>query len=229
MTIPSLNALCLDTASPTTSVVLAKCGTQATMAAKWSSKELHSSRRLLAVIDQLLAEAGWQLADIDALIALAGPGSFTGARVGLATVYGLHQSLGVPALALPSTRALARLARADAPCILAAIDALRDEWYVEEFAAADPTHPQAPARLMKSQEVVRLKETVVVGFGVERLEALSPHPTCHLQPAAALANVAPTLLAAGELGDPRDWSPEALLHPIYTRPPAMVERRAAKQ
>ena len=60
-----------------------------------------SSGRLLEMIAEVLAEAGAKPADLGGVVALAGPGSFTGLRIGLATALGLHQALGVPATASP--------------------------------------------------------------------------------------------------------------------------------
>lgn len=231
MTFNPIKILSLDTSSPTSSVALATCGAHATstIEAQWSSPEPHSSRRLLSIIDDLLASCTWSPADLDGLVGLAGPGSFTGARVGLATLYGLHQSLGAPAIALPSTLALSHLATATSNRILAVVDALRDEWYAEEFSERDRLHPQAPPRLISSREIIQLRNTTVIGFGVERLAVLGPTPTCHLEPASALATVVPVLLTGPGLGTPEAWDSSTLLNPIYARPPAMLERRTTSR
>ena len=47
------------------------------------------SRIIHLELGQLLARRAWRLHDIDAFAAAAGPGSFTGIRVGLAAVKGL--------------------------------------------------------------------------------------------------------------------------------------------
>lgn len=133
---PPRVVLAVDTGSPTVSVALARDG------AILSQDVVdigHSSRRLLPMIDATLAEAGVAGADLSGLVALAGPGSFTGLRVGLATTLGLHQALGVPAAAVPTLPTLARsvLEKAgggDAPGrVFALVDVLRDEWACQEF------------------------------------------------------------------------------------------------
>gem|GEM_PF-172485 len=129
----SLVVLAIDTGSPTVSVALARDGVIL-------SQDVvdigHSSRRLLPMIDATLADAGVAGADLSGLVALAGPGSFTGLRVGLATTLGLHQALGVPAAAVPTLPTLARtvLAEVDGPGrVFALVDVLRDEWACQEF------------------------------------------------------------------------------------------------
>ncbi|HKI86384.1 MAG TPA: tRNA (adenosine(37)-N6)-threonylcarbamoyltransferase complex dimerization subunit type 1 TsaB [Thermoanaerobaculia bacterium] len=229
MTERELRLLCLDTASPLASVALCRRdGGGTTTVAQWSSAGRHSSSLLLARIDDLLETARWQLGDLDGLIGLAGPGSFTGTRVGLATLFGLHQGLKVPAVALPTTRVLAQLAPRASRRVLAAVDALRDEWYVEEYSGEDLLRPQSTATLMRSHELARQESAAVIGFGVERLAALEPSSSLQIEPALALAPVAPSLLADPDVQDPAAWDAFTLLSPIYARTPAMLERRPAR-
>ncbi len=96
--------LALDTGSPTVSVALARGGI---VVAERSVAMDRSSALLLALVQEVLTEAGARLTDLAGIAALRGPGSFTGLRIGLATVLGLHQALGVPATALETLRALA--------------------------------------------------------------------------------------------------------------------------
>ncbi len=64
--------------------------------------------RLLAEIDEVLRSEGPAPGDVDLFAACAGPGSFTGVRVGLATVNALAWSLGRPVTAFDSLAVLAR-------------------------------------------------------------------------------------------------------------------------
>ena len=62
---------------------------------------------LLALIDRALGEAGLALAELDAVAVGAGPGSFTGLRIGMATAKGLCFAAGRPLWAVSSLAALA--------------------------------------------------------------------------------------------------------------------------
>jgi tRNA threonylcarbamoyladenosine biosynthesis protein TsaB len=75
----------------------------------------------------LLDRRGVGLEEIDIFAAAAGPGSFTGVRVGLACVKGLAEAMGKPAAAVSNLQALATFgtARLRAPVI----DARRGEIY----------------------------------------------------------------------------------------------------
>lgn len=62
---------------------------------------------LLPAIDRLLVKTGLRLNDLDGLACSAGPGSFTGIRVGLATCLGLRAATGLPLVLVPTLEALA--------------------------------------------------------------------------------------------------------------------------
>ncbi|MBM7866132.1 tRNA (adenosine(37)-N6)-threonylcarbamoyltransferase complex dimerization subunit type 1 TsaB [Heliobacterium gestii] len=65
------------------------------------------SKRLLPAIEQLLALAELSLTDMAGLAVAIGPGSFTGLRIGLATVKGMAHPLGLPVVGVPTLDALA--------------------------------------------------------------------------------------------------------------------------
>ena len=61
-----------------------------------------AARELLPMVDALLKEAGISVADLDLIAVTAGPGSFTGVRIGLGVAQGLGESAGVEVLAVSS-------------------------------------------------------------------------------------------------------------------------------
>ena len=89
------------------------------------------SARLIPEIAALLHKQQVTLSDIEAIVVVSGPGSFTGIRVGLSTAKGLSAGAGIPLIAVSR---LAVLANASGlPHVLAAIDAGRGEYYVGEY------------------------------------------------------------------------------------------------
>lgn len=62
---------------------------------------------LLPTIDRLLMQARVQLRELSGLACSAGPGSFTGIRVGLATCLGLRAATGLPLVLVPTLEAMA--------------------------------------------------------------------------------------------------------------------------
>ncbi len=213
--------LFLDTGSPVTSIALGGGGE---VLAERTIEQRRTSERLLAAIEEALAETGVALADLDGLVALQGPGSFTGLRIGLATAMGLCQALGVRATALPTLPVLALAAGAGATDVHAAVDATRGEWVVQRFhvavagdgleATARSDSELAGAETLLAQGPCRL-----VGFGIDALDAerCSNRGIERIEP-PPLAAVAARWLRPGGI----DWRQESLTSPIYFRPPAVT-------
>jgi tRNA threonylcarbamoyladenosine biosynthesis protein TsaB len=89
------------------------------------------SARLIPEIAALLESREATTRDIEAIVVVSGPGSFTGIRVGLSTAKGLAEGAGIPLIAVSR---LALLANASGlPHVLAAVDAGRGEYYVGEY------------------------------------------------------------------------------------------------
>lgn len=91
------------------------------------------SERLLVVIDQLLKHARMELKDIDGFAAAIGPGSFTGLRIGLATVKGLASSMGKKLVGVSSLLSLAYNGFAWPSTVVPLIDARRGEVYAAAY------------------------------------------------------------------------------------------------
>ena len=106
-----------------------------------------SDEKLLPAVESVLRKAGLAWKDLDAIAAAAGPGRFTGIRVGLAFAEVAAFQLKVPALALSRLEAAAEKA-GGAPC-LAALPGWKGEVYHQRFergAAKGPAEWTAPER-----------------------------------------------------------------------------------
>src|SRR5438874_734641 len=115
--------------------------------------EGRSSRneKLLPAIDWLLTEAAIERTSIDLFAVTRGPGSFTGVRIGLATMQGLALALGKPVCAMSTHEAIAP-ANGRASIV---DDAGRSEFYVSTFN--DGQEVVAP-HLAKREEVEQLEQ-----------------------------------------------------------------------
>ena len=203
--------LALDTASPRISVALGRGGR---VLASREAASGRASPSLLRLIDELLDETGIALQELGGLIGVRGPGSFTGLRVGLSTLLGLHRSLGVPATTISTFTALAWQARAATGPVLTAIDALRGEWFSQLFDPGNPPASLEPPRLRAAAAVAACGAITVTGFDLEPIRQAAPN--LQLREATPLA---PSLIERATLPD-LDWNPLALTEPLYLRPPA---------
>lgn len=87
------------------------------------------SSRMFRQLDFLLRETGLQLSGFDLFSVAAGPGSFTGLRVGLAAVKGWAEVHGKPVAAISGLEAVAAQARASEPLLVPVVDARRGQIY----------------------------------------------------------------------------------------------------
>jgi tRNA threonylcarbamoyladenosine biosynthesis protein TsaB len=166
---PKLRLLAIETSTDTVSVAL---GNGAPGGPCWQHTgpgAAQASLTLLPVIGSLLAQADWQLAELDALVFARGPGSFTGLRTACAVVQGLAYGTrsarwpdGLPVLAVDTLAALAEEARflqaeAGLPAprrIAALLDARMGEMYVAAYCCTDGALvQQQPPRLCAPGEL----------------------------------------------------------------------------
>lgn len=91
------------------------------------------SKLLVPMIDKLLKKAGLEPKDIDAFAIGIGPGSFTGLRIGVATVKGLAYALEKPIIAVPTLDAIAQNAKSFKGIICPVLDAKKDKFYASLY------------------------------------------------------------------------------------------------
>ncbi len=104
-------------------------------------KKTHSER-LMPLIDRLLAETGLEREEIEAVAVSAGPGSFTGLRIGVSTARALSQGLQIPAVSVCTLSALAEAVPTPGTLICPILDARRSQVYTALFkrSAEPPYH-----------------------------------------------------------------------------------------
>ena len=109
------------------------------------------NEKLLPAIDWMLAENGIDTKSIELLAVTRGPGSFTGVRIGLATIQGLAMALNKPVCTMSTHEAVAF----GEPGVVSVVDdAGRGELYVSSFdegreAAAPHLGPRPEGRVIE--------------------------------------------------------------------------------
>lgn len=108
----------------------------APVAAAWQCTGLTHSRTLLPMVEDLLKNSGLALEDMDAIAVAAGPGSFTGLRIGIAAVKGLAWAAELPCIPVSTLEAMAwPLAHLEGT-VACAMDARRQQVYHAVFRAS---------------------------------------------------------------------------------------------
>jgi tRNA threonylcarbamoyladenosine biosynthesis protein TsaB len=143
----------IETATLAGSIVLAR-GDELIGALNGDPGTSHSNT-LLADLDKVLSETNTELAQIDLFAVAAGPGSFTGLRIGIATVKALAVTLDRPCAAVPTLHAVA-LAGGPSEFSVALLPAGRGEVFAQLFSVSggvvtamdEPAHI-APAKMIE--------------------------------------------------------------------------------
>ncbi|HKK05193.1 MAG TPA: tRNA (adenosine(37)-N6)-threonylcarbamoyltransferase complex dimerization subunit type 1 TsaB [Gammaproteobacteria bacterium] len=131
-----MRVLALDTATEACSAALL-IGTE--VRARYELAPRQHANLILMMIDQLLAEAGIALGDLDGLAFGRGPGGFTGVRIATGVVQGLAFGASLPVAPVSTLQALAQGAWRELghERVLAAIDARMDEVYWGAYELED--------------------------------------------------------------------------------------------
>ena len=156
-----MNLLAFDTSTEYLSVALSH-GERHFQRAMLAGQQ-HSSL-LLPWIAELLAEAGLELAQLDAIVYGNGPGAFTGLRIGAGVAQGLALGSGVPLLGIGSLPTLAEQSGGDQ--VLTVIDARMNEAYLAAWQRqVDGWWPLLAPQLVRADNAPTLPEGDWVGIG----------------------------------------------------------------
>ena len=180
------------------------------------------SETLLPMVEFLLDRFGLTPDDLDALAVSKGPGSFTGVRIGAATVKGLAFGTSLPCVGVSTLEALAYNLIGYDGLICPVMNARRKQVYTALFRAKDGVlerilPDQAIAIAELDEKLKEFDEPVrLVGDGYDITEELLTHeilPTpirLRAQSAYSVAQVARLLLANGFDGKDTDLAPSYL-------------------
>ena len=156
--LPSI--LSIETATRAGSLAITR-GERVLVARRGDASISHSTN-LLDEIREALREASTSLREIDALAVASGPGSFTGLRIGLATVKSFAATLKLPCVGIPTLHAVAGSA-GESHCTIAMLPAGRGEVYAQKLSVTakgdvEPLEPPAhlvPETLLKRVKAIR--------------------------------------------------------------------------
>jgi tRNA threonylcarbamoyladenosine biosynthesis protein TsaB len=183
------------------------------------SRAVHSER-LMPMIQRLLEGAGMELGDLEAIAISAGPGSYTGLRIGMATAKGLCVSSSIPLVLVSTLESIAFGSGRDDGTVCSLMVARQSE----VFAAVYDLSSGGRATLLEPQAIElqdliqRLPKTVcLTGPGVETHGqaigevlgdgAIVASGLLNDPRAAAVALLGEALLKDGKTADPIDAEP----------------------
>ncbi len=182
---------------------------------------------LVGFISELAEEAGITVRDLDGIAVSAGPGSFTGLRIGIATAMGLAYGLGVGTCAIGTLEALAWNARREGGLVCPLLDAKRQEAYtaVYRVGSGRPEVVVEPATVPLAELgaiLTGFKETVTItGPASEKFRPLLEAPGGPALEFITGEAAKPSALAVAQLGlmvfESGGGQNPAELQPVYLR------------
>ncbi|MBR3517019.1 MAG: tRNA (adenosine(37)-N6)-threonylcarbamoyltransferase complex dimerization subunit type 1 TsaB [Lachnospiraceae bacterium] len=170
-----MNLIALDSSGQTATVALVSDGV---LLGEYTinHKKTHS-QTLMPMLQTLCDAAEYELGTTDAIAVAAGPGSFTGLRIGAAAVKGMAQALSKPVIAVPTLEGLACQFYGTEQLVCPIMDARRAQVYsgIYRFShegAGVGMHTVAEeAALPMTEQIGRLnalgKNVIFLGDGVE--------------------------------------------------------------
>ena len=230
-----MKLLALETSAKAASCAVLSDG--APIASAWQATGLTHSRTLLPRVEDMLKNSELRLADMDAIAVAAGPGSFTGLRIGIAAVKGLAWAADKPCIPVSTLEAMAwPLAHLEG-IVVCAMDARRQQIYNAVFLSGGGTlarlRPDRAVSLEEAAEDLRSLEgpMTIVGDGAALChDYLTARGIgCALAPAhLRLQSAVGVAMAAQEL-----WPAGAVdaqgLQPVYLRLSQAERERLARE
>ncbi len=166
-----MKILALESSATACSVAL--CEDEKLIAQTSQNNGLTHSRTLMPMVDSLLTQCGQSLTDVDVIAVAAGPGSFTGLRIGVSTAKGLAWAGEKRCAPCSTLESMAwQLAHVDG-IIIAAMDARRNQVYNAVFRARNGVLERlSPDRAIGlaelENEIKKLNEPkILVGDGAQ--------------------------------------------------------------
>ncbi len=192
-------------------------------------KKTHS-QTLLPMLDEIVKMTEQDLQTVDAIALAAGPGSFTGLRIGSATVKGLAQALNKPVISVPTVDGLAGNLYGTDKLVCPIMDARRNQTYtgLYEFVKNEEEYEMRCVRQQCAVDIADIiseinelgREVIFLGDGVPvfkktiREKIKVPYSfasnTCNRQRAAVIGWLAGKLYEQGKTESAAQHAPEYL-------------------
>lgn len=207
-------------------------------------KKTHS-QTLLPMLDEIAKMINLDLETVDAIAVAAGPGSFTGLRIGSATAKGLGLALGKPLVSIPTVDALAYNLYDSKAIICPLMDARRNQVYTGIYCfEGHELQVLAEQRAVDIKQVLEIlnrggREVVFLGDGVpvykdiiaECMTAPYSFAPAHVnkQRAAAVATLALQYVAEGKAESAETHQPDYLRKSQAERERAEAQKKEQEQ
>lgn len=230
-----MKILALETSAKSVSVAVTE--NDAVLCRSYLNTGLTHSRTLMPLLDAMLKNSGMNAGEMDLIAVAAGPGSFTGLRIGVSAAKGLAWALEKPCCGVSTLEAMAMNLRHVDATIVCAMDARRNQIYNAVFSAQGGElirrcDDRALSLEALAQELSsEAGEKIVVGDGASLCQAYLHQAgiACTLAPAElVMQNAVGVALAAQRMAQRGETISARQLVPRYLRLSQAERERLAK-
>ena len=189
---------------------------------------LTHSASLMPMVEDAMRHAGVDIADIDLFGCVVGPGSFTGVRIGVATVMGLAGDK--PCAPVDGLEALAAQAVGFDGIVVPMLDARAGQVYTAQFENGVRIAEDEPIKLDELLEKLEKtgKKCLFLGDGAAANKAKLESTGFGVVAPASMHGLHASFAAEIAMKRPESWVPAAELRPLYLRAPQAEREREAK-
>ena len=240
-----MKILALETSARTVSAAVTDHGVL--FCSAYQDTGLTHSVTLMPMIENMMRTAGLDVSQMDAVAVAAGPGSFTGIRIGVAAAKGLAFGLDKPVIGVSTLAAMAHNAAFADGLIICAMDARRAQIYNALFTARNGILTRlTPDRAISLEALTQelqsgafgnmtgeiqpdIRKTIVGDGAYLCAEYLNDHGImCRTAPAhLIMQNAVSVALEAENMGESAFCNARDL-RPVYLRPPHAVPPRSIR-
>jgi tRNA threonylcarbamoyladenosine biosynthesis protein TsaB len=214
--------LCIETATNVCSVAL--CIGEKVLASRETSVGFSHAEKLTVFISEILQEADVKLSDVEAVAVSAGPGSYTGLRIGVSVAKGLCFAADKPLISIPTLEAMAVRALHHVNAInkdalfCPMIDARRMEVYCALYDSQLISIQPVAAKIVTPEfysEIIEFRQIYFFGDGAEKCRSILHSPFVFLP------DVFPSALHMAKLANrkyvDKEFENLALFEPFYLK------------
>nr|AGS52999.1 putative molecular chaperone [uncultured bacterium contig00030] len=193
-----MNLLAIDTAHSFLSVAVSK---NDEIFCERTDAAMSHSQLIMLLIDEQMKKAALAPSDLDGVLCMGGPGSFTGLRIGYSAAKALSLSLSIPFVPVPTLDCIAHSFRNDSRLLIPVIQTNKNAWVFSIFKGNERLAPDQELSVDKFSELINEKfknneKITIAGPGAQQLyDGLAQEYRKLLEVSRVNANLAKELIS----------------------------------
>ncbi len=212
--------LSLETTTHNCSVALSQHG-RLLVSTELAEVSYSHAEKLHPFIKETLQKANLRQDQLQAISVSAGPGSYTGLRIGVSAAKGLCYALDLPLISVDTLESFAHQKQIENGLLVPTLDARRDEVYMAVFDEEHHHIQNTQAMIITASSFEALykeRSLYIFGSGAEKCARILPqHPNLHIDTTLAFPSAKQQALLAFEKYKNQQFEDLAYFEPLYLK------------